>query len=87
MRKVEKKLKNKVKKVEKKSFKKIEKFQFFSTFFFSPHHPDQMSGASQVSKITIHVKIRKWHSVSHSVTKGRYRAARAAKNIAALIVG
>ena len=35
-----------------------------------------MSEGSQVSKVTLCVKIQKWQSVTH---KGRYRAARAAK--------
>ena len=43
-----------------------------------------MSEGSEVSKVTLCVKILKWqsltHSVTHSVTKVRYRAARAAKN-------
>ena len=44
-----------------------------------------MSEGSQVSKVTICVKILKWRSLTHSVTKGRYRAARAAKNIVLLV--
>ena len=51
-------------------------FDFFWFSFFSAHHPDQMLKGSWVSKITIYVKILKWRSG----TKGRYRAARAAKN-------
>ena len=39
-----------------------------------------MCEGSEVSKITIYVKILKWQSLTHSVTKGRYRAARIAKN-------
>ena len=39
-----------------------------------------MSEGSQVSKVTICVKILKWHPVIDSLTKVRYRAARAAKN-------
>ena len=42
------------KKVEKKSCKKVE--VFFPNFFFSPHHPDQMSEGCQVSKVTLWVK-------------------------------
>ena len=42
-----------------------------------------MSEGSQISKVTLCVKIQKWHwvsqSVSDSLTKVRYRAARAAK--------
>ena len=34
---------------------------------------------SQVSKVTLCVKIQKWRSVTHPLTKVRYRAARAAK--------
>ena len=34
---------------------------------------------SQVSRVTLCFKILKWHSISHSLTKVRYRAARAAK--------
>ena len=45
---------------------------------------NQMSEGSEVSKVTLCVKILKWQSVSQSVseslTKVRYRAARAAKN-------
>ena len=41
-----------------------------------------MSEGYQVSKVTHCVKILKWHWLTHSVSKGRYRAARAAKNIA-----
>ena len=78
------KLKEKLKKVEEEKNEKNEKknlkknwknFNFFQ-FFFSPHYPDQMSEGYQVSKVTLCVKILKWHSIS----KGRYRAARAAKN-------
>ena len=39
-----------------------------------------MSEESQVSKVTLCVKILKWQSLSQSLTKVRYRAARAAKN-------
>ena len=54
----EKKIEKKLKKVEKylKKFEKVEK-----KFFFSPHHSDQMSEGSQVSKVTLCVKILKWH--------------------------
>ena len=38
-----------------------------------------MSEESQVSKVTLCVKILKWWSLSQSLTKVRYRAARAAK--------
>ena len=52
--------------------------------FLSWQHSDQMSEGSQVSKVTLCVKIQKWYSASHSLTnsltKVRYRAARAAKN-------
>ena len=48
--------------------------------FLSRHHSDQMSEGSPVSKVTPCVKILKWHPVTHSLTKVRYRAARAAKN-------
>ena len=40
-----------------------------------------MSEGPQVSKVTLCVKILKWHPVSESLTKVRYRAARAAKNL------
>ena len=40
-----------------------------------------MSKGSQVSKVTLCVKILKWQSVSESVTKVRYKGARAAKNM------
>ena len=53
--------------------------------YLSAHHSDQMSEGSQVSKVTLCVKILKWrsltHSLTHSLTKVRYRAARAAKKI------
>ena len=65
----------------KEKVKKIWKFQLF----FAPHYSDQMSEGSQVSKVTLCVKILKWHppnqSVSQSLTKVMYRAAREAKNI------
>ena len=38
-----------------------------------------MSEGFQVSKVTICAKILKWQLVSHLISKGRYRAARAAK--------
>ena len=38
-----------------------------------------MSEGFQVSKVTISAKILKWQLVSHLISKGRYRAARAAK--------
>ena len=41
---------------------KLKKCQpFFLDFFFSAHHPDQMSDGSQVSKVTLCVEILKWH--------------------------
>ena len=42
-------------------------FVFLS--FLSRHHPDQMSEGSQVSKVTLCVKILKWQSVSESVSQ------------------
>ena len=48
--------------------------------FLSRHHSDEMSEGLEVSKVTICVKILKWHPVIDSLTKVRYRAARAAKN-------
>ena len=39
-----------------------------------------MSEGLEVSKVTICVKILKWHPVIDSLTKVRYRAARAAQN-------
>ena len=47
--------------------------------FWSFCHSDQMSEGSQVSKFSLCVKIVKWESVMKT-TKGRYGAARAAKN-------
>ena len=38
-----------------------------------------MSEGSEVSKVTLCVETLKWQSVTESVTKVRYRAARAAK--------
>ena len=74
LKKVEKKLKKSWKKIEK-SWKKIkkkveEKFKFFSQLFFSPHHPDQMSKGSQVSKVTLCVKILKWQSATQTPRSG-----------------
>ena len=43
------------------------------------HHSDKMSQWSQVPKVTLCVEILKWQSVSQY--KGRYRGARAVKNI------
>ena len=68
-----------------KSWKKVGKkiglfFKFFFNLFFSAHHSDQMSEGAQVSKVTLCVKILKWHPLTHSLTMVRYRAARAAKN-------
>ena len=40
-----------------------------------------MSEESQVSKVTLCVKILKWQSLSESLTKVRYRAAGAAKKL------
>ena len=40
-----------------------------------------MSEGSQVSEVTLCVEILKWHPLTHWVTKVRYRAARAAKNV------
>ena len=55
-------------------------FLFFCLFVFSSRHSsDQMSEGSQVSKVTLCVKILKWRSVTDPVTKVKYRAARAAK--------
>ena len=48
--------------------------------FLSRHHSDEMSEGLEVSKVTICVKILKWHPVTDSLTKVRYRAASAAKN-------
>ena len=42
------------------------------------HHSDQMYEGSQAQKVTIFVQYSKV-AVSQSVTKGRYRAVRAAK--------
>ena len=39
-----------------------------------------MSERSQVSKVTLCVEILKWRSLTDLVTKGRFRAARVAKN-------
>ena len=50
---------------------------FLSVCIFSRHHSDQMLEGSGASKVILSVK----QSVSQSVTKGRYRAARAATNI------
>ena len=47
--------------------------------FLSGHHSDQMSGGSWVSKVIICVEISKV-AVTQSLTKVRYRAARAAKD-------
>ena len=47
--------------------------------FLSRHHSDQMSEGSKVSKVTLCVEILKWRWVTESLTKVRYRAARAAK--------
>ena len=33
--------------------------------FLSGHHADQMSGGSQVSKVTLYVEIQKWQRPSH----------------------
>lgn len=52
-------------------------FLFFE--FLSRNHSDQMSEGPQVLKVTIFVQILKWRSLSESVTKVRYRAARASK--------
>ena len=68
-------------------------FVFFCLFvffvFLSTHHSDQMCEGSEVSKVTLYVKILKWHSpsqwVSEWVTKVRYRAARAAKDTVSYI--
>ena len=66
------KLKEKLKKVEEEKNEKNEKknlkknwknFNFFQ-FFFSPHYPDQMSEGYQVSKVTLCVKILKWHLIT-----------------------
>ena len=38
---------------------------FWLFVFLSKHHSDQMSEESQVSKITLCVKIQKWHSATH----------------------
>ena len=43
------------------------------------HYSDQISEGSEVLKVALCVKIQKWHRVSQSLTKVRYRAARAAK--------
>ena len=52
---------------------------FCFSVFLSRHHSDQMSEGSQVSKVSLCVKILKWHPPTDPVTKVRYRAARAAK--------
>ena len=58
-------------------------FVFFFLFvFLCGHHIDQISDRPQVSKVTLCFQIIKWHSVT---TKGRYRAARAAKKIPNLL--
>ena len=59
--------------------------QFFSSSFLPTFYSEQMSEGSEVSKVTLCVKFLKWHpltdSVGHSLTKVRYRAARAAKHV------
>ena len=59
-------------------------FVLLSLFLFvilSVHHAVQMSEGSEVSKVSLCVNILKWQSVTDSVTKVRYRAAWAAKNM------
>ena len=51
-------------------------FCLFVLLYFCP----DMSEGCQVSKVTLCVKVLKWRLPSQSVTKVRYRAARAAKN-------
>ena len=53
---------------------------FLSFYCLSFCFLSDMSEGSQVSKVTLCVKIQKWQWVSEWVTKARYRAARAAKN-------
>ena len=55
--------------------------------FLSRHQADQMSERSQVSKVTLCVKIQKWQWLTQWVTKVRYRAARAAKNTLYEVIG
>ena len=54
---------------------------FCFSVFLSRHHSDQMSEGSQLSMVTLCVKIQKWQSVTQSLTKVSYRAARAAKKL------
>ena len=51
---------------------------FGNVFFLSRRHSDQMSEGSQVSRVTLYVQILKWRWLTDSLTKVRYRAARAA---------
>ena len=53
-------------------------FLFCLSAFSSERHSDQMSEGFQVSKVTHSVEILKWHWITDSLTKVRYRAARAA---------
>ena len=53
---------------------------FFFSFCRFWHHSGQISEGSQVSKVTLCVKILKWQWPTQSLTKVRYRAARAAKD-------
>ena len=59
-----KKLNNKLKKIGKSWKQKLERISIFSVFF-SPHYSDQMSEGSQVSKVTLCVKILKWQWLTH----------------------
>ena len=51
----------------------------FFVFLSFWHHSDQMSEGTQVSKVTLCVQILNSHGLTHSLTKDRYWAARAAK--------
>ena len=60
-------------KIRKKCWKKLEKIEKSQKkiqLFFSPHHPDQMSEGSQVSKVTLCVKILKWQSLTQAQRVG-----------------
>ena len=41
---------------------------FCLSVFLSRHHSDQMSEGSEVSKVTLCVKVLKWHPLSHWLT-------------------
>ena len=60
--------------------KNWKKFQIFFHFFSHIITPIKCLKGLKSKKSLFVSNNLKWHSVSHSVTKGRYRAARAAKN-------